>query len=920
MEIMENKKLGRYELLEIIGQGGMGQVYRARDPMLDREVAIKILPSSFKKDREFQQRFLKEAKAAARLNHPNVVSIHDIGEVDEGIYITMSLIHGQSLSQLISSGGMAYHEMRSILSQISSALDYAHKKGLVHRDIKPSNILIGEDGRPYITDFGIAKIQDADNELTREGYVIGTPTYIAPEAWQGNSVDPRADIYSLGVLAFEMATGTPPFHGNLMQMMQQHLHKKPPPLEDLRPDVPTNLSKAVLIALAKKPIDRFNTAGDFVAAAFPDILQKSPTPLVAEPRMPKSKGGPGAWLSRLFKSLFSQPQPSTSTASQKSHQEASDDSDQASQKLEADRTIIVPMSTSAAIPVPPPEEVSPLPDSTMIFRVDSSGDGDPFGEAPVALVVIGAPDPAQVGDRIAFSQFPFTVGRSDSAAFNIRGDLGISRQHIKITNCNDGYRIRDLSTNGVFVNGRRLKQGVEEILMFGDTIALSAETSLRFVADLPWLPDMTGSILDDRYKLKKMLHESMKAATYEAEDNRLPRKLAVKIFSPTLYRLPIYQNEFRRQAEIAAILDHPHICKIIDNGKTEVEVSGSLQLLPYLCMNLMAGGNLTYRLKQKPTPNLDLVLVWVRDLAGALARAHREEVIHGGLKPSCIVFDDQDNPYLTDFASASKQGETSAKVVLGAPAFLAPEQWDGNEASVATDVYSLAALVYLMLTGSRPYEGQSDPEVRRRNYARGLLPAHEEAARNDRQDIPQALSTVLSKAMSVNPDDRYPSIQEFNDAFDQAIQTDSAKASVNPQVFLSYRRESSAGWAVLFARELMEKHGISAFVDTQRRDSARRFPEKLANAVADCDIFICLLAGDTLESAWVREEIRLAFESNKPMIPVFQESYQIKDFPDENYIEAMLSFDGVHLLDRRNIHVDHTISDLADIIHRTVSK
>jgi serine/threonine protein kinase len=417
-----------------------------------------------------------------------------------------------------------------------------------------------------------------------------------------------------------------------------------------------------------------------------------------------------------------------------------------------------------------------------------------------------------------------------------------------------------------------------------------------------------------------MLHESMKAATYEAWDARLPRNLAVKIFSPTLNRLPLYQNEFRRQAEIAAILDHPHICKIIDTKETEVEIDGKLQLVPYLCMNLMAGGNLIDRLKHKPAPNLDLVLLWIKALTGALTQAHEEGIIHGGLKPSCIVFDKQDNPYLTDFASAIKQGEISAKVVLGAPAFLAPEQWDGQETSIATDVYSLAAIAYLMVTGSRPYEGQVDPEVRRINYARGLLPAHEEAARNDRQGIPRALSEVLSKAMNVNPDNRYPSIKDFYEAFEKATSTDTVTTAVNPRVFLSYRRESSAGWAILFARELMEKYEISAFVDTQKRDSARRFPEKIAQEVADCDIFICLIASDTLESAWVREEIRLAFESKKPMIPVFQESYHVKDIPDEDYIEAMLSFDGVHLLDRRNIHVDHTIADLADIIHRTVSK
>jgi serine/threonine protein kinase len=944
-----------YRIVRILGSGSFGIVYVAENKYFEETVALKeflptdlacrpegtrVSPLSSETEQSYRlalSKFLDEARTLRELGHPvphrNIVRVRQFIEANDTAYMVMDYEEGRPLSRILDKRGtLPEEELKNILESLLDGLERVHEAKVWHRDVKPNNILIRPDGSPVLIDFGAARREVAGAD--RSVMSAFTPAYAALEqVYAAGRQGPWTDIYALGATLYRAVVGKKPTNAS-ERFLQGAAYT--PAIQAAQGNYSQAFLAAIDAALELKAKDRPQSIAEWRkqlegiyqqdipsvddVTIEPNIVLKSPTTLDKDTRGPKPKDSPVSRLNRFFKSVFSSPQPSTQSASQKSPQRASDNSDQASQKLEVDRTIILPLSTSAAIPAPPHREKSPLPDSTMLLRLDSSGDYEPFNEAPVALVVIGSPDPAQVGNRITLSEFPFTVGRSISANFSIRGELGISRRHIEIINRSDGYRIRDLSTNGVFLNGRRLKPNIEEVLMFGDTIILSDASSLRFVADLPWLPDMTGSIFADRYQLKRMLHESMKSAIYEAWDTRLPRKLAVKIFSPILNRLPLYQNEFRRQAEIAAILDHPHICKIFDTRETEVEVNGKLQLVPYLCMNLMAGGNLIDRLKQKPAPNVALVLMWVKALAGALNSAHEEGFIHGGLKPSCIVFDNHENPYLTDFASAKKQGESSPNVVLGAPAFLSPEQWDGKEASVATDVYSLAALVYLMVTGSRPYEGQADPEVRRSNYARGLIPAHEEAARNDRQEVPQALSKVLSKALSVNSGARYPSIQDFYEAFEQATRADLAKATANPQVFLSYRRQSSAGWAVFFSRELREKHRIFAFVDTQRRDSARRFPEKLARAVADCDIFICLLAGDTLESAWVREEIRLAFENNKPMIPVFQESYQAKDMPVETYIEALLSFDGVHLLDRRNIHVDHTIADLADIIHQTVSK
>ncbi|MGA8311300.1 MAG: TIR domain-containing protein [Terriglobales bacterium] len=286
-----------------------------------------------------------------------------------------------------------------------------------------------------------------------------------------------------------------------------------------------------------------------------------------------------------------------------------------------------------------------------------------------------------------------------------------------------------------------------------------------------------------------------------------------------------------------------------------------------------------------------------------------------GLKLSSIVFDREGEPYVTDFAIASRVDEQTKHVFFGSPEFLAPEQWEGAVGAPPADQYSLAVLTYFLLAGSCPFEGQIDPKVREKNFARSPLPAHQEAARMGRPAPPPQVSTVLQRALSVKPADRYASIREFFLALQSAVTRTSTRSQGKPRVFISYRRDSSSGWAVYFASQL-GKEEIVAFVDTERQDSAVQFPVRLKKAIEECDVFICLLSADTLQSKWVGEEIRLAWGSHKPMVPVFQESYTKPDpsEPLEPHVEALINYEGLHLLDRRNIYVDHTISKLAEMI------
>jgi serine/threonine-protein kinase len=271
MALEPGSQVGRYRILSIIGSGGMGQVYTALDPALDRPVALKVLSEALGGDPDFRERFFREAKAVGRLNHPHIVQVYDIGEEARVLWIAMQLVDGGSLRDRIQEGPMPLDTVETVLRQLASALDYAHGIGLVHRDVKPDNVLLTRDASAVrLGDFGIVKGIDRRSELTQTGAFIGTPKYSAPEAILGRDVDRRADIYSLGIVAYEMLTGRTPFSGGATEVIAAHLRDAPPSPRDARPEVPSALAAAVLRALEKEPDARFASAGQFVDVAFGD--------------------------------------------------------------------------------------------------------------------------------------------------------------------------------------------------------------------------------------------------------------------------------------------------------------------------------------------------------------------------------------------------------------------------------------------------------------------------------------------------------------------------------------------------------------------------------------------------------------------------------------------------------------------------
>lgn len=283
---MEGTPFGRYRLMELLGRGGMGEVWRAYDPQMSRAVAIKLLPANLAEDQTYRERFRREARSAAGIDEPHVVPIHDFGEFAGRLYVTMRLIRGRDLQMLLNGGALPAERAVHITEQIASALHAAHEIGLVHRDVKPSNILVTDDDFAYLIDFGIARAA-AETGLTSTGTTIGTWAYMAPERLNTGKADARSDVYALACVLHESLTGRRPFPGeSLEQQIVGHLTTPPPRPSALQPGVPESLDPVVAAGMAKDPAHRYGNTKALARAARAALRLSAQSHDNAQPTVP----------------------------------------------------------------------------------------------------------------------------------------------------------------------------------------------------------------------------------------------------------------------------------------------------------------------------------------------------------------------------------------------------------------------------------------------------------------------------------------------------------------------------------------------------------------------------------------------------------------------------------------------------------
>ena len=312
MSDLIGQMLGPYQIVAELGRGGMANVYRAIQPAVKREVAIKILPSHFLQDQQFLARFNREAEVIAKLQHPRILPIYDFGEHNGQPYIVMAYMPAGTLADLIrrAPGGLPIHEVARLVAQIAEGMDYAHRKGIIHRDFKPSNVLLDEDGNVHLADFGIAKVTADTAQLTGSG-MIGTPQYMAPEMSDPDGLSPLVDIYALGVTLYQMLTGRHPYEAPTpMGVLMAHIGKPIPDAREHRPDLPDAAQTVIEGAMAKNPAERYQSAGD-IASALADVMETlavtTAVEAVDEPLAEPRNGGDTAETMAVNKSTKTQP-------------------------------------------------------------------------------------------------------------------------------------------------------------------------------------------------------------------------------------------------------------------------------------------------------------------------------------------------------------------------------------------------------------------------------------------------------------------------------------------------------------------------------------------------------------------------------------------------------------------------------------
>lgn len=825
---LAGRKLGQYDLRDLLGIGGMGAVYRGHQSSLRRDVAIKVIIPALATHVEFMDRFIREAQTAATLEHPHIAPIYDYGIQDGFSYITMRLMIGGSLADRLSASQSlpSLDEVKHVLDALASALDYAHSHGVIHRDIKANNVMFDDQGRAYLVDFGIAKLTNDSTNLTGTGQIIGTPNYMAPEQWRGESITPATDQYALGILVYFMLTGKLPFESPTpYALMHKHLNEIAIPLKVFRPELPEALQKVIEKAIAKQPIDRYPTVGEF-AKAFTAAIQSVPvsaTGFFTEPLPQRSSKKPA----EIFNTPTGFPISLDSPTLYPPIASASNIGSGASE----------PILVAGLHPNLPLYLVGGL---TIVIAILWGLQSQSL--QPVILVIL-------VGGSILFVM-------SGGIAHLSNIQLPQRSQTIKpqeyLHPLPSTESVNPISTPS-------------ELMIPPNKIVPPAKVA----RSMDMLQD--GDILG-HYQLKQRLDKGERNRVYAAFDQRKEIDVAIKILGMSSSSNREHRLRFQQEAKILGALHHPHIIPFFDYD-TEDRIS-------YIVMPLLEGGALRDRL-EKEARDFRRSLRVMRQIAGALDYLHSKNVIHRDLKASNILFDDADNPYLVDFGIAKLTTEnqvnlTAVGQVVGTPTYMSPEQCIGGmELTSASDQYSLGILAYQMLVGQLPFSAPNTPGlIYKHVYEQPPLPS------SLRTTLPEKVDPVLTKALAKRPEDRYGSATQFVEALETVLLTAGTPASAAGHIFISYSRRDQD-----YARKLADhvrQNRFNAWID-DRIDYGDRWFKEIEKAIKVCAAFVVIMTPDSEESDWVHREILIAKREKKPIFPLLLKGQEFGILIDIQY-------------------------------------
>ncbi|MCG3210450.1 MAG: Serine/threonine-protein kinase PknD [Anaerolineae bacterium] len=681
------QQLDEYRLEALLGHGGMARVYRGFDERLQRRVAIKVIDAPFRADPDYTARFEREARAIAQLKHPHIVSVYRYGEANGLLYLAMEYIDGANLAAILAGYHrdqklMALADVNAIIRPICLALDYAHGQGVIHRDVTPSNIMLDNEARPILTDFGLALL---DNQT--RGEIFGTAQYMAPEQVVSSArVVSQSDLYSIGVILYEILTGQLPFdapHPHDLAML--HLTESPPPPRQINPALSPQLEALLLRALAKQPEDRF-ASGAALAKALAKAVEAAPA---------------------------SQPE-----------------------------LAIVPGANVT------PERRPPLPDDLPTSRLSP-----PAKEGQVVTT-------RYLLKNIRALLIELTVSLTETELRQLYLDLpDFKPVHQQLAQSNGKAEIID-----------RLLEYAEQTLQLTELLSLAKELNpALYQKHQPYYEsvsvgrrNLVGRSLG-QYHLVERLGQGGMADVYKAYQPSLARYVAIKVIHSHLAEDGEFLERFEREAIAVAGLRHPNIVQVFDFAREDD--------LYYMVMEFVDGPTLEAELSAKRDHHKLLPLAETtaifQALAAAIDYAHSKGVVHRDLKPANIMFNPDRRVVLTDFGIArllSVPSYTTKNAVLGTPAYMSPEQAQGQPVDERSDIYSLGVILYEMVTGRAPYQGDNPVAILLELVSETWPPPT-----SVNPHLPAPVEQVVLTAMRQNPADRYPSAGKMAQALQQAL-------------------------------------------------------------------------------------------------------------------------------------------------------